>query len=83
MRRGLSSAISLSCCSGDGGQLECLNFLSKCVRARLAQMLSHIPCKAGWVGVFVLLPAEHLILVCCSEKTREEGGGGEGQGVLI
>lgn len=52
-----------------------------CACSRLAQMLSHVPCKAGWVGVFILLPAEHLILVCSSEKTR--GGGGERQGVLI
>lgn len=32
-RRGLNSPITLSCCSGDGGRLECLNFLSKCERA--------------------------------------------------
>lgn len=48
-----------------------LNFLSKC--AHVTQMLSHVPRKAGWVGVssFLCRTSDSRLL----QQVREKGGG--------
>lgn len=55
-----------------------LNFLSKC--AHVTQMLSHVPRKAGWVGVssFLCGTSDSRLLQQVREK---KGGGGRWRGL--
>lgn len=57
-----------------------LNFLSKC--AHVTQMLSHVPRKAGWVGVssFLCRTSDTHLLQQVREKKR--GGGKDDEGWL-
>lgn len=58
-----------------------LNFLSKC--AHVTQMLSHVPRKAGWVGVssFLCGTSDSRLLQQVREKKKKRGGGRRRRGL--
>lgn len=62
-----------------------LNFLSEC--AHVTQMLSHVPRKAGWVGVssFLCGTSDSRLLQQVREEEKKKkgaGGGKDGEGWL-
>lgn len=60
-----------------------LNFLSKC--AHVTQMLSHVPRKAGWVGVSSFLCGtsdSHLLQQVREEEKKKKKGGKDDEGWL-
>lgn len=59
-----------------------LNFLSKC--AHVTQMLSHVPRKAGWVGVssFLCRTSDSRLLQQVREKKKKKGGVKDDEGWL-